>query len=183
MLYPSAFGFSLLIIIPPLLRTDSSPPLELCDSPHHAAHYHIFGFAGFVSGAPLGRLHSQNVSLAHKTPAVNTALAVRVLDAASFKYMTIGNGCSGSCWKSCIPLRYFVILLRRPSRIPGQCYTGVLPLVAGSTIRRYSHSRSCQQRRSVGSKLVPLTLDGSRPPDLSIHRQHGNSAYVFFKEW
>jgi hypothetical protein len=38
------FGFAPLIIIPPLRHTHLSPSPELCDSPDHAAHYHILGW-------------------------------------------------------------------------------------------------------------------------------------------
>jgi hypothetical protein len=38
---PSFIYFPLLIIIPPLLHNQLSPPLEICDSPDHAAQYHI----------------------------------------------------------------------------------------------------------------------------------------------
>jgi hypothetical protein len=40
-LHPSFFRFALLIAIPPLLHTHLSLPHEVCDSPDHAAHYHI----------------------------------------------------------------------------------------------------------------------------------------------
>jgi hypothetical protein len=39
---PRLFGFPLLVTIPPLFHTHLSPPLEVCDSPKQAAHYHIF---------------------------------------------------------------------------------------------------------------------------------------------
>jgi hypothetical protein len=38
---PSFIYFPLLIIIPPLLHTQISPPLEMCNSLDHATHYHI----------------------------------------------------------------------------------------------------------------------------------------------
>jgi hypothetical protein len=34
-------NFPLPVIIPPLLLTYLSPPPEVCDTPDHAAHYHI----------------------------------------------------------------------------------------------------------------------------------------------
>jgi hypothetical protein len=48
----SFFCFTLLIIIPPLLHVHLSPlPLDTCDSPDQAAHYHILGLyvGGFIS--------------------------------------------------------------------------------------------------------------------------------------
>jgi hypothetical protein len=34
------FNFHMLITIPPLLHTHPSLPLEVCDNPEQAAHYH-----------------------------------------------------------------------------------------------------------------------------------------------
>jgi hypothetical protein len=38
---PNLFAFPLLLIIPPLLHTHLSPPVEFCDSYEQAAYYHI----------------------------------------------------------------------------------------------------------------------------------------------
>jgi hypothetical protein len=40
-LSPSFFGFLLSVNIPPLLHTHPTSPPDMCDSPHHAAQYHI----------------------------------------------------------------------------------------------------------------------------------------------
>jgi hypothetical protein len=42
-LCPNFLGFSLQIIIPPLLHTHLSPLAEVGDSTDQAAHYHILG--------------------------------------------------------------------------------------------------------------------------------------------
>lgn len=54
--FPSVFGFSSLINTPPLLHTHVSLPLELCNSPQKAAHYHIVGFyaGGFNTDLAFG---------------------------------------------------------------------------------------------------------------------------------
>jgi hypothetical protein len=52
------FGFPSLIMIPPLLHICLLLPLEVCDSPDQAAHYHILGF---VSDPALGWLQSAEV--------------------------------------------------------------------------------------------------------------------------
>jgi hypothetical protein len=50
----SFFGFTLLIIIPPLLHTHSSPLPEVCHIPDKAAHYQfsVFNFGVYVVSEP-----------------------------------------------------------------------------------------------------------------------------------
>jgi hypothetical protein len=61
----SLFAFLLLIIILPLLHTHLSPPSEVCDSPDHAAHYHILALQvwGFIYDLAVGRVRNKEVSL------------------------------------------------------------------------------------------------------------------------
>jgi hypothetical protein len=61
--FPSRFfGFSLIIIILPLLYTQlSSPPPEVFDIPDQAAQYHLLGL-WFFAGSALGWLQSKKLS-------------------------------------------------------------------------------------------------------------------------
>jgi hypothetical protein len=54
MFFSEFFGFLCQHIIPLLLHTHLSPPLEVCDSSDHAASYHILGARGFVSDPAFG---------------------------------------------------------------------------------------------------------------------------------
>jgi hypothetical protein len=40
---PSSSVFLLLVITPPLLHTQLTPPHDVCDSPEQATHYHTIG--------------------------------------------------------------------------------------------------------------------------------------------
>jgi hypothetical protein len=50
------FGLPSLIVITSLLHNHLSSPPDVCDSTHHAAHYHIFGLSveAFVPDQALG---------------------------------------------------------------------------------------------------------------------------------
>jgi hypothetical protein len=71
-LSPSSFGFFLLIIIPRLLHTHLSPPLEVCASLDQAAHYHVLRVtaAAFHFSGPERGCTQNNEVLSH--PSVNT---------------------------------------------------------------------------------------------------------------
>jgi hypothetical protein len=60
----SVFGFAVLISIQPLLQTYLPLPSKLCDSPDHAAHYHIFCLQvrGFISYPAPGWLQTEEAS-------------------------------------------------------------------------------------------------------------------------
>jgi hypothetical protein len=50
-------------MIPPLLHTHPSLPLEMCDGSDQAAHYHILEVGGFISDPALGYLQSDEFKL------------------------------------------------------------------------------------------------------------------------
>jgi hypothetical protein len=58
---PEFILFPLLIIIPPFLHSYLLPPPEVCNNPHQAAHYYIFGGSvwDFISDPALGWLQSK----------------------------------------------------------------------------------------------------------------------------
>jgi hypothetical protein len=62
---PSSFGFTLLILIPPLLRAHLSPLPELCNNPEQAAPYHILSVEAwlFASGPALNWLESKRYAM------------------------------------------------------------------------------------------------------------------------
>jgi hypothetical protein len=61
-LSPSLYGFTSLIIIPPLLSTHVSSRHEMCDTVDQAAHYHILKVWGFIPEPVPGWLQIMDVN-------------------------------------------------------------------------------------------------------------------------